>query len=251
MTSASPVPGGPQIAPDFLDRDLAADLTATALAMARRFAAGATMWCVAPGQAPRARHLAAKFTHLRIAGQRTLPVFALTGPYLLRQARAAVRSGDLLVAVAVADNAEVADLMRRAPAWGARTIWIGSGQRPPGRAADHVLWIGGPDLLTPGRLELLCHLLSELTRTCSAHPSMAGAAPDRCTAEVCITCSDEGRLGEVIEPLASLFDPAGLDNLALVRTADGEEAVDVTLVAPVVPGDLVLVHAGTAITRWS
>ena len=47
MTAASPVPGGQEIAPDFLDRDLAADLTATALAMARRFASGATMWCVA------------------------------------------------------------------------------------------------------------------------------------------------------------------------------------------------------------
>jgi len=251
MTAASPVPGGPEMTPDFLDRDLAADLTAIALAMARRFAAGAAMWCVAPGQEPRARRLAAKFTHQGIADRRALPAFALTGPDLLRQARAAVRSGDLLVAVAVADDAEVADLMRRAPAWGARTIWIGSGQRPPSGAADHVLWIDDPDMLTPGRLELLCHLLSELTRTCSAHPSMTAMAPDRCTAEVCITCSDEGRLGEVIEPLTSLFDPAGLDNLALVRTADGEEAVDVTLVAPVVSGDLVLVHAGTAITRWS
>jgi len=251
MTAASPVPGGPEMTPDFLDRDLAADLTAIALAMARRFAAGATMWCVVPGQEPRARRLAAKFTHQGIADRRALPAFALTGPDLLRQARAAVRSGDLLVAVAVADDAEVADLMRRAPAWGARTIWIGSGQPPPGGAADHVLWIDDPDLLTPGRLELLCHLLSELTRICSAHPSMTATAPDRCTAEVCITCSDEGRLAEVIEPLASLFDPAGLDNLALVRTADGEEAVDVTLVAPVVPGDLVLVHAGTAITRCS
>ena len=251
MTAASPVPGGPEMTPDFLDRDLAADLTTTALAMARRLAAGAMMWCVAPGREPRARHLAAKFTHQRFPGERAPPAFALTGPDIVRQARAAVRSGDLLVAVAVADDAEVADLMRRAPAWGARTIWIGSGQPPPGGAADHVLWIDDPDLLTPGRLDLLCHLLSELTRTCSAHPSMTAAAPDRRAAEVCITCSDEGRLGEVIEPLASLFDPAGLDNLALVRTADGEEAVDVTLVAPVVPGDLVLVHAGTAITRCS
>ena len=173
MTAASPVPGGPEIAPDFLDRDLAADLTTTALAMARRLAAGATIWCVAPGREPRARHLAAKFTHQRFLGERALPAFALTGPDLLRQARAAVRSGDLLVAVAVADDAEVADLMRRAPAWGARTIWIGSGQRPPGGAADHVLWIDDQDLLTPGRLQLLCHLLSELTRTCFEHPSMA------------------------------------------------------------------------------
>jgi hypothetical protein len=173
VSAASPVPGGPEIAPDFLDRDLAADLTTTALAMARRLAAGATMWCVAPGREPRAHHLAAKFTQQRFPGERAPPAFALTGPDIVRQARAAVRSGDLLVAVAVAADAEVAALMRRAPAWGARTIWIGSGQRPPGGAADHVLWIDDPDLLTPGRLELLCHLLSELTRTCFEHPSMA------------------------------------------------------------------------------
>ena len=48
MTAASPVPGGPEMTPDFLDRDLAADLTAIALAMARRFAAGTTHHIVAP-----------------------------------------------------------------------------------------------------------------------------------------------------------------------------------------------------------
>ena len=73
MSAASPVPGGPEIAPDFLDRDLAADLTTTALAMARRLAAGATMWCVAPGREPRAHHLAAKFTHQRFPGERLPP----------------------------------------------------------------------------------------------------------------------------------------------------------------------------------
>jgi hydrogenase maturation factor len=34
-----------------------------------------------------------------------------------------------------------------------------------------------------------------------------------------------------------------------VRTATGEEAVDVSLLGDVAPGDLVLVHAGSAITR--
>ena len=34
---------------------------------------------------------------------------------------------------------------------------------------------------------------------------------------------------------------------ASVRTAGGVERIDVNLVAPVGPGDLVLVHAGTAI----
>ena len=57
---------------------------------------------------------------------------------------------------------------------------------------------------------------------------------------MCITCSDEGRVGEVVT-----FD----GTWAQVRTADGAESVDVTLVGDVAPGDLVLVHAGTALTR--
>ncbi len=39
------------------------------------------------------------------------------------------------------------------------------------------------------------------------------------------------------------------DGRALVRTATGEELVNTLLVEPVAAGDLLLVHAGTAITR--
>ena len=56
-----------------------------------------------------------------------------------------------------------------------------------------------------------------------------------------MTCSDEGRLGEVI------LEPADPTGQALVRTAKGEEWVDVTVLGEVAPNDLVLVHAGTAI----
>ncbi|MFZ0833700.1 MAG: HypC/HybG/HupF family hydrogenase formation chaperone, partial [Mycobacterium sp.] len=61
--------------------------------------------------------------------------------------------------------------------------------------------------------------------------------------DVCVTCSDEGRLAEVV------LEPAGSMQAALVRTAAGEEWVDVTMVGDVAPNDLVLVHAGAAITR--
>jgi hydrogenase maturation factor len=40
----------------------------------------------------------------------------------------------------------------------------------------------------------------------------------------------------------------GALGLALVRTATGEEEIDTTLVGAVVPGDLLLVHAGAALT---
>ena len=54
---------------------------------------------------------------------------------------------------------------------------------------------------------LLYHLLWELTHVCFEHPGLL-TEPDECTDEVCITCSDEGRLGEVVGP-------------GRVRTADG------------------------------
>jgi len=232
------------ITADMLDAGLAGDLAAAALALARRFAAGGTMWCVAPSWEPHAHHVAVEFVHPVIVGKRALPAFALTGPDLVRRARVAVRTGDILIAVAGADDAEVTDLMRRSPAWGAMSLWIGSGLRPAAGAADHVLWLGDPDPMAPatGRFVFLYHLLWELTHVCFEHPGLL--QPDlECTGEVCVTCSDEGRLAEVIAPPASLFDKA------LVRTADGEESIDVTLVAPVSAGDLVLVHAGAALTR--
>jgi len=230
-----------------IDDGLAGDLATTALAIARRFHAGATLWCVAPAWEPHAHHVAVEFVHPVIVGKRALPAFAMTGHDLTAQARTAVRAGDIIIAVAAADDHAVTDLMRRAPAWGAHTVWIGSGQRPPGGAADHVLWIDDDDPLSPatGRFVLLYHLLWELTHVCFEHPGLLLTAPGpgQCADEVCVTCSDEGRLGEVIAP------PAGPLDRALVRTADGEEAIDVTLVAPVAAGDLVLVHAGAALTR--
>ena len=232
------------ITPGMLDGGLAEDLAAASLDLARRFAPGATLWCVAPSWEPHAHHMAVEFVHPVIVGKRALPAFALTGPDLAPRAGVAARTGDILIAVADAQDAEVADLMGRAPGWGAASAWIGSGPRPPAGAADHVLWIDDPDPMTPatGRFVLLYHLLWELTHVCFEHPGLL-TEPAECADEICVTCSDEGRLAEVITP------PAGLREPALVRTATGEETIDVTLVAPVVPGDLVLVHAGAALTR--
>ena len=162
------------ITPDMLDGGLAEDLAAASLAMARRFAAGATMWCVAPSWEPHAHHMAVEFVHPVIVGKRALPAFALTGPDLVPRAQVAVRHGDILIAVADCRDADVAGLMRRAPALGAVSAWIGSGRRPPAAAADHVLWIDDPDPMTPatGRFVLLYHLLWELTHVCFEHPGL-------------------------------------------------------------------------------
>jgi hypothetical protein len=159
------------ITAELLDRGLAEDLAAAALAMARRFARGATLWCVAPEWEPHAHHMAVEFVHPVIVGKRALPACALTGSELVRRAQVAVRAGDILVAVASARGAEtsdevVADLMRRAPGWGVASAWIGAGPRPAPGAADHLLWIDDQDPMAPaaGGFVLLYHLLWELPR---------------------------------------------------------------------------------------
>jgi phosphoheptose isomerase len=232
------------ITAEILDTGLAEDVAGAALAIARSFHAGATMWCVAPRWEPHAHHMAVEFVHPVIVGKRALPAFALTSFDLVAQARAAVRPGDVVIAVASADEAAVLDLTRRCGAWGARTVWIGSGARPQAGAADHVLWIDDANPLAPatGRFVLMYHLLWELTHVCFEHPGLL-AEPETCEEEVCITCSDEGRLAEVIVPDDSATAQA------LVRTATGEEYIDVTLVSPLLVNDLVLVHAGAALTK--
>ncbi|SPM27540.1 HypC/HybG/HupF family hydrogenase formation chaperone [Mycobacterium terramassiliense] len=228
-----------------LGAELAGDLAATALTLAKRFAAGATMWSVAPSWEPHALHIAVEFVHPVIMGKRALPAVALTGPELVDLVRVSVRPGDIVIAVAGADDPQVRSVMRRGPAWGATTIWIGSGERRPeggfkSSPADHVLWLDDPDPRVPatGGFVLFYHLLWELTHVCFEH---SGLLKDECSEDICVTCSDEGRLGEVVT--------ASADGQAAVRTARGVENVVTTLVDPVAAGDLVLVHAGTAISR--
>jgi len=64
-----------------------------------------------------------------------------------------------------------------------------------------------------------------------------------CGSQHCITCGDDG------DPMTVLRvdDQRGL---ALCGAEDGERVtVEIALVAPVAPGDRLLVHAGTAIAR--
>jgi hydrogenase maturation factor len=227
-----------------LGAELAEDLAATAFTLAKRFAAGATMWSIAPSAEPHALHIAVEFVHPVIMGKRALPAVALTGPDLVDLVRMSVRPGDIVVAVSGAENAQVRSVMRRGPAWGAATIWIGSGDRPEAGLADHVLWLDDPDprVTATGGFVLFYHLLWELTHVCFEHSGLL--KPD-CTEEVCVTCSDEGRLAEVVSASADGSAP----ETATVRTARGVENVITTLIGPVAAGDLLVVHAGTAISR--
>ena len=219
---------------------LADDLARASLALARRFSAGGTMWCASPAWPFHAHHVAVEFVHPVIVGKRALPAVTVpAGEDLVPTLRATTRPGDMVVAIAGADDEAVVGAMRRAPAWGVETVWIGAGPRPPAGAADHVLWLDTDDLLEASeRFVRVYHLLWELTHVCFEHPGLLKAEPE-CTDDVCITCSDEGRLAEVISVDG---------DEAVVRTAEGRERIDVSLIDPPRPADLVLVHAGSAIS---
>ena len=237
--AAEPAPSGAGAGGRAAIGGLAEDLAGASLALARRFAAGGTMWCSSPAWPFHAHHIAVEFVHPVIVGKRALPAVAVpAGDDLVGALRAPVRAGDIVVAVADADDAGVAATMRRGDAWGVETVWLGAGsRRPPAGAARHVLWLDVEDPLEASeQFVRVYHLLWELTHVCFEHPGLL--RPEVCTDEVCITCSDEGRPAEVI---------AVEGDEAIVRTPDGRERIDTTLIDPPRPGDLVLVHAGSAI----
>jgi len=215
------------------------DLARASLALARRFAAGATMWCLAPAWPEHARHVAVEFVHPVIVGKRALPAVTVDDPAPVAALRTRARAGDVVVLVSTADVTASTAVALRAPAWGVTTVWIGAGERPAAGAADHVLWLEGTAdaAAHDGRLVLLYHVLWELTHVCFEHPGLL-TPDDVCEGPTCTTCSDEGRLAEVVA-----VEGWG----TAVRTATGDETVDTSVVGPVEPGDLLLVHAGTAI----
>ncbi len=216
--------------------EVASALAVAALALARRFAQGGTLWCWAPGAPEHAQHIAVEFVHPVVVGTRALPAVALLSEDIEPALRPLARAGDVLVVVADGDAA-VNPTLRRAQAWGLTTLWLGAGRPPVESSADHLLWLSEDGTARlDGRLVLGYHLLWELTHVCFEHPGLLEAVVD--AAEVCITCSDEGRLGEVVESHSEAAD---------VRMPSGVETVSTLLVGPVQRGDLVLVHAGTAI----
>jgi hypothetical protein len=224
---------------DELPGDVAVGIAAAAFGLARRFAHGGTLWCWAPGAVHHAQHVAVEFVHPVIVGTRALPAVALTDDDPLGTLRTNAGAGDILLVVADAD-ARLDEMLRRAGVWGLASIWMGWGRRPLEAVADHVLWVGRDRrAVHDGNLVLGYHVLWELTHVCFEHPGLLDEVVGEEEA-VCVTCSDEGRLAEVVGEVDAAT--------AAVRTACGVETVDTTLVGPVRPGDLVLVHAGSAIT---
>jgi hydrogenase maturation factor len=218
------------------------DLAVAALTLARRFAAGGTMWCLAPQWPSHARHVAVEFVHPVIVGKRALPAVSLEATGDLASLRLLSRPGDVLLLVGAADTARVTDLLWRCEAWGLTSLWIGAGTRPTMSRADQLVWLDDTDgarAARSGDMVLIYHLLWELTHVVLEHPGLLVPEPE-CTDDVCITCSDEGRVAEV----RAVHDDGSVDVMALGHT----ETIDASLVDPVRAGDLLLVHAGVAIS---
>jgi hydrogenase maturation factor len=200
------------------------------------------MWCVSPQWPAHGRHLAVEFVHPVIVGKRALPAVYVDGDDIVGQMRLVARPGDIVATIGEVGE-RLADVLRRAEPWGLTSVCIGAGARPPAGVADHVLWVDDGDGSAPmhdGDVVLIYHLLWELTHVVFEHPGLLRAEPE-CTGDVCITCSDEGQLAEVTRVRTG--------GLADVVTGGEHHAVDVSLIEPVQLGDLVLVHAGVALTH--
>jgi hydrogenase maturation factor len=219
----------------------AEDLATASLSLARRFASGATMWCVAPRWPAHGRHVAVEFVHPVIVGKRALPAVHVEPTDAAAALRLLARPGDVLLVVSSASDALSVDLLCRAEAWGLTRLWLGAGSRPANGRAEHVIWLEGvdPALATrSGDIVLLYHLLWELTHVVFEHPGLLEPEP-ACGDPVCITCSDEGRVAEVRVVHATGSAEVVVNGLV--------ETIDASLVDPLTTGDLVLVHAGVAI----
>jgi HupF/HypC family len=223
----------------------AENLAPAALALARRFGAGGTLWCAAPEWPAHARHVAVEFVHPVIVGKRALPAASIEGAAAAESVRLLSRPGDLLLCISTIADPVARDLIARADAWGLTSVWLGAGPRPAqersSARADHVVWLQDVEpavAARSGELVLLYHLLWELTHVVFEHPGLLKAEAER-TDEVCVTCSDEGRVAEVRAVLA--------EGRVEVLAGGHTEEIDGRLVDDLRPGDLVLVHAGVAV----
>ena len=160
-----------------------ADLAGAALALARRFAAGATMWCLAPELPEHARHVAVEFVHPVIMGKRALPAVAVDdGDPVTRVAGARAPRRHPVRGGAPRRTRWCPRPWLRARVWGLTTVWIGAGPAP-GRRRGRPRALGGRRsgraAAYDGSLVLRYHVLWELTHVCFEHPGLLVADDGR------------------------------------------------------------------------
>lgn len=200
-------------------------------------AGGGVVWCMA-ADGPRASQRAAS----RLAIWPESDPSGRLAPVPVDDAstaalRLAVRPGDSLVAIGRGDDRRLLSLMRRGGPWGVGTVLLCEGPSPAPGWVDRVVLTGpGGDGAGTHALDLLGPLVLEAL----GEHEPGAVRSTGCDEDVCTTCSDEGRLAEVLG--------SGGGGRARVLVAGTVDEVDVSLVRPVAPGDLLLVHAGVALS---
>ena len=188
------------------------DLARAALALARRFAAGATMWCLAPAWPEHARHVAVEFVHPVIVGKRALPAVSVDRARSRRRAAGAVAGRRRRCRRRPGRRPG-----RRSPAMRARrrggATTSGSAPAPPaaGRGRPRALGrraTGGAAAPRRPPRAAVPRAVGADPRVLRA-PRAAHAAGGRRASwtTACVTCSDEGRLARsstVPEPTVAI-----------------------------------------------
>lgn len=210
-------------------------LAAASLVLARRLHTGtSTLWCWSPEARSDADHVVVEFVHPVIVGKRAVPAAAVDSCDHLRRS---ARPGDVLLAIGRGDDEAIADAVRRTPAWGVEAVWLATGAPPPPDTNGSVVWLGE----MRDRADVVCayHVLWELVHVCFEHPAVLSETGDEPPS--CPTCADGAEVGEVRS--------VGRRDEATVLIGGIEREIDLSLVGHCGPGDLVMVHAGVAITK--
>lgn len=134
------------------------------------------MWCVAPGAASHARHVAVEFVHPVLVGKPGLPAVSIDEVDLTSAILGVARPGDVVVVLGPA-SADVESVTRAAFDRGALPVWIGHGTRPHTSPVGQLIWLDDPEgpparrnaAAYDGRLVRQYHLLWELTHVCLEH----------------------------------------------------------------------------------
>ena len=178
-------------------RRRSAPLATAALALARRFAAARTLWCIAPEWPEHARHVAVEFVHPVIVGKRALPAVSVDGADPVGVAAGPVPAPATSCLVDRARRRSPAASSRPCagpPAWGAHD-GLDRRRRPSGPPAER----GRPRrsglddarrvTSAPSTTAASCccyHVLWELTHVCFEHPGLLDRRRPR-------RCDDDGR----------------------------------------------------------
>lgn len=143
------------------DAEVPDGIAVAALALARRFDRGATVWCWSAVHDDHARHVAVEFVHPAVLGARALPAVAVERDAALVLERS-VRASDSVIALVAPEH----ERAQPAPA--------GPGCRT---ARPCVVCVGSAEPLGwfDGRVSRSYHLLWELVQICLEHLGAAGA----------------------------------------------------------------------------